>query len=94
MITHNTTRINLRGVAKAATEANVSRWHVYLCLRGERKPSARVANAIAKYVTFYAAAPERQRICNSVDNAEELVSAHEARVCFYDGRQRAAQEEA
>ena len=80
MITHTNNRINLRGVAKAAASANVSRWHVYLCLRGERKQSASVANAIATYVVPLPAAPKiqrhKKRPCNhQIMNPEKMPSA-------------------
>ena len=59
-------KIKLAGVNRAAASAGVSRQHLYLCCLGQRKMNKRVEAAIAKYVTFYAAAPElKQRICNS-----------------------------
>ena len=43
----------MRGVSKAARECGVTPSHVWRCARGERKPSARVADAIKKYVVAY-----------------------------------------
>ena len=45
--------IKLTGVAKAAAATGVSRWHVYLCIRGERTPSKKVRDAIRKHVVVY-----------------------------------------
>ena len=46
-------KVYFRGIAMAARESGVCMSHVRRCAAGERKPSARVADAIKKYVVAY-----------------------------------------
>lgn len=45
------------GVCLAASEAKVTRQHIYLCLVGRRNPSEKVAKAIEKHVTVFTQTP-------------------------------------